>query len=153
VAVALVLASGACSGSQDSDIPGASHPVTEGARTASPSSAPAVGTQRESPKPVPVFSQNGKARTLHYGNVEVDAAPEDHGVFTTVTVHNDTDEPVNYDIEVSIGNGVDWIASNTFRIYGIPPGGVKSQASSVGGTNMGPIPQNPKIYIDRLETY
>ncbi|MCM2577221.1 hypothetical protein [Streptomyces meridianus] len=81
------------------------------------------------------------------------ATPEEKGVFTTVTVHNNTGESENYDVEVSVGNGVDWVASSTFRIYGVPAHGVKSEAGNMGGTHLGPIPQQPKIYIDRVSTY
>ncbi|MEU9282542.1 hypothetical protein AB0D87_48360 [Streptomyces sp. NPDC048342] len=74
--------------------------------------------------------------------------PPDDGVFTTVTVHNNTDEPVNYDIDVSTGNGVHWSASNRSRIEGVPAPGVKSQANAVGGPHLELIPQRPKISID-----
>jgi hypothetical protein len=48
---------------------------------------------------------------------------------------------------------VDWAASNKFRIEGVPAHGVKSQAGTVDGPQLGPIPQQPKIYIAALETH
>jgi len=48
---------------------------------------------------------------------------------------------------------VDWVASNKLRIEGVLAHGVKSQAGTAGGPHLGPIPQQPKIYIDALETH
>ncbi|WP_328675002.1 hypothetical protein OG226_50775 [Streptomyces sp. NBC_01261] len=48
---------------------------------------------------------------------------------------------------------MDWVASNKFRIEGVPAYGVKSQAGTVDGPHLGSIPQQPKICIDALETY
>ncbi|MFE7976151.1 hypothetical protein [Streptomyces shenzhenensis] len=149
----MLLTGGCVAGTEDSGIPGVPHPVTETTQPSTPPPAVKSSDPPQAPEPVASISQNGKTRILYYGNTEVDATPEDDGVFTTVTVHNNTDKPVNYNIDVSIGNGVDWVASNTFRIEGVPAHGVKSQASTVGGPHLGPIPQQPKIYIDGLETY
>lgn len=154
IVLALALLTGGClGGTEDSGIPGVKHPVTDPARPSTPSPSAASSEPPQDPEPTASFSQNGKTRVLYYGNTEVDATPEDDGIFTTVTVHNDTDAPVNYDIDVSLGDGVDWVASNKFRIESVPAHGVKSQASTVGGPHLGPIPQQPKIYIDALETY
>lgn len=152
--LALTLLTGACSaGGEDSGIPGVPHPVTEPAQPSATSAPATSAAPPEEPEPTPSFSQNGKTRVLYYGDVKVDATPVDDGVLTTVTVHNDTDKAVNYSVEVSVGNDVDWVASSTFRISGVPAHGVKSQASTVGGTHLGPVPQQPKIFVDRLETY
>ncbi|MBQ0984350.1 hypothetical protein KBZ10_07420 [Streptomyces sp. F63] len=124
-----------------------------GATATPPEKTPGPSTPPQESDPVPSFSQDGTTRILRYGDVEVKATPRENGVFTTVTVHNDTDESVNYDIVVSIGNGVDWVATSTFRLYGVPAHGGKSESESVGGTHLGPIPQRPKIYIDRISTY
>ncbi|MFD4874777.1 hypothetical protein ACFWOB_15655 [Streptomyces sp. NPDC058420] len=64
-----------------------------------------------------------------------------------------TGKPVNFDIDVSAGDGVDWVASNKFRIEDVLAHGVKSQAGTVDGPRLGPIPQQPKIYIAALETH
>ncbi|MFE9600865.1 hypothetical protein [Streptomyces hokutonensis] len=48
---------------------------------------------------------------------------------------------------------MDWVASNKLRIEGVLAHGVKSQAGTAGGPHLGPIPQQPKIYIDSLETH
>jgi len=64
-----------------------------------------------------------------------------------------TGKPVNCDIDVSVGDGVDWAASNKFRIEGVLAHGIKSQAGTVDGPQLGPIPQRPKIYIAALETH
>ncbi|MEV5534499.1 hypothetical protein [Streptomyces prunicolor] len=48
---------------------------------------------------------------------------------------------------------MDWAASNKFRIEGVLAHGVKSQAGTVAGPHLGPIPQQPKIYIAALETH
>ncbi|WP_327188768.1 hypothetical protein [Streptomyces xinghaiensis] len=102
---------------------------------------------------MPSFSQDGTTRIPRYGDVEVKATPKENGAVTPVTVHNDTDESAHYDIVVSIGNDIDWVATGTFRIYGVPAHGSKSEAENVGGTHLGPIPQRPKISIDRIPTY
>ncbi|WP_158710968.1 hypothetical protein [Streptomyces albus] len=56
---------------------------------------------------MPSFSQEGRTRILRHGDAEAKATPKENGVFTAVTVHNDTDEPAHYDIVVSIGDGVE----------------------------------------------
>ncbi|MER5401427.1 hypothetical protein [Streptomyces sp. NPDC002599] len=154
VVLALALLTGACdAGTEDSGIPGVPHPVTEPARPGATSAPATPDTPPEEPEPTPSFSQNGKTRVLYYGDAEVDATPADDGVLTTVTVHNDTDKTVNYSVDISVGDGVDWVASSTFRISGVPAHGVKSQTDTVGGTHLGPVPQQPKIYVDRFGTY
>ncbi|MGW5369735.1 hypothetical protein ACWER6_28305 [Streptomyces sp. NPDC004009] len=57
------------------------------------------------------------------------------------------------DTEISVGNGVDWVASNTYRLTDVPAQGSDSQTSTVGGVHRGPIPQHPKIHVDRMEQY
>lgn len=52
-----------------------------------------------------------------------------------------TGKPVNCDIDVSAGDGVDWAASNTFRIEGVLAHGVKCQAGTADGPHLGLIPQ------------
>lgn len=54
--------------------------------------------------------------------MEVKATPKENGVLTAVTVHNDTDESANFDIVVGIGNDIGWVATSTFRVYGVPAG-------------------------------
>ncbi|WP_406443044.1 hypothetical protein OHB00_42195 [Streptomyces sp. NBC_00631] len=68
--------------------------------------------------------------------------PEGDGVFTTVTTLDGVGKPVPYDIDVSIGDGVDWTALNEFRIEGTATRGVKSQASTAGGPHLAPFRSN-----------
>ncbi|MFF7982014.1 hypothetical protein ACFZDK_23275 [Streptomyces sp. NPDC007901] len=110
-----------------------------------PSASLPSAASRESSQasePTVSFSQNGKTWVLYYSNTEVDAMPEGDGVFTTVTILDGVGKPAQYDIDVSIGGGVDWTASNEFRIEGMATRGVKSQASTAGGPHLAPFRSN-----------
>ncbi|MEU6536860.1 hypothetical protein [Streptomyces sp. NPDC047000] len=149
-----VLVAGCSADTDDSAIPGVTHPVTA---TEPPASTPtATATEAsEDPavEPTAVIEQSGRTRILHYGDVEVDATPEDDGVLTKVTVHNRTDHTNGYQITISIGGPGDWLASSTFRLDGVAAGAVRSSTDTVGGPHLGPIPTEPKIYVDTVATY
>ncbi|MER5436840.1 hypothetical protein [Streptomyces sp. NPDC002588] len=124
------------------------------ARPDTPSAVATSGEPAEGDaEPTPSFSQDGATKVLFYGNLKVSATPEADGVRTTVTVRNDTEDSANYYIEISVGNGVDWVASNTYRLTDVPAHGSDSQTSTIGGVHLGPIPQHPKIYVDGMEQY
>ncbi|MFF3345535.1 hypothetical protein [Streptomyces sp. NPDC002779] len=72
---------------------------------------------------------------------------------STVTARNTTDNVQNYAVEVSDGqgDGDGWVASDTYRLCQVPAQGTKAEASTVRGTRLGPIPEQPNI--NRLTTY
>ncbi|MFI1954285.1 hypothetical protein ACH437_20920 [Streptomyces xinghaiensis] len=152
-AVLTLLAAGCSSEGGNGGTPSTSPAATGSAEATVTPSGETPSAPPPDPDPAPSFSQDGTTRILRYGDVEVKATPKENGILTAVTVHNDTDESANFDIVVSIGNDIDWVATSTFRVYGVPAHGSRSEAESVGGTHLGPIPQQPKIYIDRISTY
>ncbi|WP_143634517.1 hypothetical protein [Streptomyces sp. 1-11] len=127
--------------------------VSSSARPDTPTAVATSGEPAGDAEPTPSFSQDGATRVLFYGNLTVSATPEADGVRTTVTVRNDTEDSANYYIEISVGNGVDWVGTNTYRLTDVPAHGSDSQTSTIGGVHLGPIPQHPKIYVDRMEQY
>ncbi|MEU6406928.1 hypothetical protein [Streptomyces sp. NPDC046985] len=78
------------------------------------------------------------------------ATPEVSGVRTEIAVANSYRRKTTYSVQISIADGEGWTAYNRFWLQDVPPGETGRAAALIGSDAMGPIPRNPKIYVDEF---
>ncbi|WP_033307835.1 hypothetical protein RFN58_38270 [Streptomyces iakyrus] len=120
-----------------------------------PSQRPATPSAEQSspqarPSPVASVHPEGRTRVLEYGDLRVRATPESDGVRTEIEVANTYERNTTYSVQISIADGKGWTAYNRFWLQDVPPGKTGRDEAVIGSRDMGPIPQEPKIFVDEF---
>jgi hypothetical protein len=92
----------------------------------------------------------GRTRVLEYGDLRVRATPQSNGVRTEIEVANTYERDTTYSVQISIADGKGWTAYNRFWLQDVPPGKTGRDDAVIGSKAMGPIPQEPKIFVDEF---
>ncbi|MBW1600412.1 hypothetical protein HPT28_25985 [Streptomyces sp. JJ38] len=129
-------------------------PEPEGTTTASATPAPTSTTTPDATPETPVVSSlEGGSKRLEYKWTTVTATPRKDGIQVKTVVRNTTDETNGYHVEISVGDNEGWLAYNTFRFEDVAPGTTVEQSSLVGGSHLGPTPDEPKIFIEKIDVF
>ncbi|MFJ9121351.1 hypothetical protein ACIRJO_38220 [Streptomyces sp. NPDC102394] len=78
------------------------------------------------------------------------ATPESSGVRTEIAVANTYKRDATYSVQISIADGKGWTAYNRFWLQDVPAGKTGRDDAVIGTKAMGPVPQEPKIYVDEF---
>jgi hypothetical protein len=130
---------------------------TDGAAAPVPTSSQRLATPRAEqsgpqarPSPVASVHTEGRTRVLEYGDLRVRATPQGDGVRTEIEVANTYERDTTYSVQISIADGKGWTAYNRFWLQDVPPGKTGRDDAVIGSKAMGPIPQEPKIFVDEF---
>lgn len=125
-------------------------PAPSVAKSAAPSTPEPEETSRE---PSPAISYLGKTKIVTAGDVEIRATRNEIGINVACNVTNATDKTRNIRVKVSIGDGKDWVTTNSFDFKNVPAGQSASESTVMGASFTGDLPDDPRVYIDSVDHY
>ncbi|MBC7274173.1 MAG: hypothetical protein H5T76_36635 [Streptomyces sp.] len=99
------------------------------------------------------MSHEGNTKIVTLGGVEIRATRNEIGINVACNVTNTTDRTRNIQVQVSVGDGTDWVTSNTFEFRHVAAGETASETTVMGASHAGDLPDDPKVYIDSVVHY
>ncbi|NEC89906.1 hypothetical protein G3I71_29795 [Streptomyces sp. SID12501] len=99
------------------------------------------------------MSHQGKTKVVTLGDTEIRATRNEIGINIACNSTNSTDRAHNIRVTVSVGDGKDWVTTNTFDFRQVAAGQTASESAVMGASFQGELPDDPKIYIDSVIYY